>query len=75
MTTKVIYPGDEQSSSLCHTCYGAHCQICQLAEQLRKKTKILSRIEAECQQHNNPGVNVGAHALAGKVLKILEGEK
>ena len=36
----------------------------------------LDRIKFLCQQNNHPGVNEGAHRLAGTVLKIIaEGEK
>lgn len=38
-------------------------------DQLRDK---LNRIRTLCQQNNHPGVNVGAHELAGKVLKVIE---
>lgn len=37
-------------------------------------TDRLNRIADLCRKHNNPASNVGAHALAGKVLKIVEGE-
>lgn len=35
----------------------------------------LAAIEALCRRYNNPSVNVGAHTLAAKVLKIIEAEE
>lgn len=40
--------------------------------------KLQVRLDAAIElarQHNNAASNVGAHSLAGKILKILEGEK
>jgi hypothetical protein len=40
--------------------------------------KLQVRLDAVtklARKHNNPSVNIGAHALAGKILKILEGEQ
>jgi len=39
---------------------------------------LVERVEEAicvCRQHNNAASNIGAHALAGKILKILEGGK
>lgn len=36
-------------------------------------TERLNQIADLCRKHNNPASNVGAHALAAKVLKIVEG--
>jgi len=39
---------------------------------------LVERVEEAirvCRQHSNAASNIGAHALAGKILKILEGEK
>ena len=30
---------------------------------------------AICRRHDSPAVNVGAHALAGKILAVLTGEE
>ena len=32
----------------------------------------LAAIKALCQQYAHPGVNVGAHELASKILKLIE---
>ena len=39
----------------------------------RDLTDRLEAIRKLCLTCNNCGVNIGAHALAGKILKIVEG--
>lgn len=35
----------------------------------------LQRIVALCERHNSPAVNVGAHGLAGEILRIIQREE
>ena len=51
-------PRDDDPSVLCHR---------DLVERVERAIRI-------CRQHNNAASYIGAHALAGKILKILEGE-
>lgn len=42
---------------------------------VRTTTCRLNEAIAICRRHDSPAVNVGAHALAGKILAVLTGEE
>lgn len=33
---------------------------------------LIAEIKALCQRYNSPAVNIGAHALAARILKLIE---
>ena len=61
---KVEIPSRDELAVLCYQ---------NLNELTMELIDRLERIAALCRKHNNAGSNPGAHALAGKILKIVEG--
>lgn len=51
---------------------GEHLAIVALAEMHLMLLTKLDDIERLCRSMNHPGVNVGAHALAARVIAIIE---
>lgn len=52
----------------------ADARIATIEREKADLTDRLNRIAELCRKHSNPSVNIGAHALAEKILKIVEGE-